>query len=57
MYSEYRQRTEQSLPFTMREVEDCIFVDDHKMISLELIFYQNDAKYYSLEKIDPKEGD
>ena len=32
------------------QVEDVMFVDDHTMVSLELIFYQKDAKYSSLEK-------
>ena len=38
------------MPFTMMQVEDTMFVDDHTMISLEFIFYQKDAKYSLLKK-------
>ena len=45
----YRRRTEESLPYTMMQVEDTMFVDDHTMISLEFIFYQKDGKHSFLQ--------
>ena len=46
---DYRKRNEFSYPYTMMQVEDVMFIDDKKMVSLEYIFYQKDAEYSLLE--------
>jgi hypothetical protein len=54
MLANYRKHTEASCPYTILQVEDAMFIDQGKAISLEYIFYQKDGEYVSLEekKID-----
>ena len=48
MLKDYRLRTEFSFPYTMMQVEDVMFVDDHTMVSLEFVFYQKDGNYSAM---------
>lgn len=50
MLTDYRERTEASCPYTIMQVEDVMFIDQKKAISLEYIFYQKDGNYVSLEQ-------
>ena len=51
--NDYRKRSEYNLPYTMQAVEDVMFIDATKLVSLESIFYQtNETAKYS--KIEPK---
>ena len=42
---EYRERTEFSMPYTIMQVEDVIFVNEKKVIALEYIFYSKKGNY------------
>ena len=57
MFQEYRARTEFSLPYTIMTMEDVIFVDETKLVSLEYIFYQGDGAYSSLQETEYIEGE
>ena len=45
---EYRERNEFSLPYTIMQIEDVMFIDEKKMVALEYIFYQKKSKYSRL---------
>ena len=50
MLINHKQRTEKSLPFTLHNVEDVIFIDGRHLISLEYIYYQKrDGNYFSIK--------
>lgn len=49
MLTEHRQRTETNLPFTIQQVEDVMFVDERRLVSLEYIFYQKDGEYRKIK--------
>ena len=36
---DFRDRTEATLPYTIQQVEDVMFVDDNVVVALEYIFY------------------
>ena len=57
MFQEYRARTEFSLAYTIMTMEDVIFVDETKLVSLEYIFYQGDGAYSSLQETEYIEGE
>ena len=35
----HRKRTEFSVPYTMMQIEDVIFVNEKRLVALEYIFY------------------
>jgi len=47
---DHAKRTEISLPFTIQQIGDAMFVDEKRMIALEYILYQKDGDYYRLKK-------
>jgi hypothetical protein len=56
----FRLRTEKSLSYTNFFIEDVIFIDRKRVVSLEYIFYQKDSKYYKVSPVpknDPKASD
>ena len=49
--TKFRDRTEFSLPYTVLQIEDVMFIDQQRLVSLEYIFYQTgDARYSKLRK-------
>ena len=50
MLQEYRNRTEFSVPYTIMQVEDVIFVNEKKLIALEYIFYNKEGNYSKIVK-------
>jgi len=53
----YRKRTETKIPYTIQQIEDVMFIDEKKVVSLEYIFYSKykDARYHRLKKV-PKDS-
>ena len=45
LLKEYRDRTEFSLPYTIMQAEDVMFVDSKRAVTLEYIFYQREGRY------------
>lgn len=45
----HRNRTETTFPFTVQQVEDCLFVDEKTVVALEYILYQKDEDYRLLK--------
>ena len=39
MLLNYRSRTEKYVPFTNMQVEDVMFINDKRVVSLEYVFY------------------
>ena len=48
MLQDHKDRTEKSLPYTLISVEDVMFIDERYLVSLECIYYQDDANYRKL---------
>ena len=48
MLQDYRNRTECSVPYTIMQVEDVMFVNKRKMIALEYIYYNMNGQYSQL---------
>ena len=55
MLSEYRERTEFNVPFTISECEDGIFVGEHRLITLDYTFYQDDGIYSTINEKKPED--
>ena len=51
MFQEYRDRTEANLPYTIITIEDVIFINERKLVSLEQIYFQPDGKYNNIEEV------
>lgn len=47
-----KKRTENNLPFTLTQVEDCMYLDQYNILALEYHYYQNDCKYTHLAQCD-----
>lgn len=45
----YKKRTTSSLPYTLTQVEDAMFLDQYHIVTLEYHYYQNDCKYSTLD--------
>ena len=56
MYKEYKDRTEFSLPYTMARMQDAMFLDEHRLVTLEHIFYSQDGAYTKLIRNDKDKG-
>ena len=41
MLAKYRERTEHSMPYTIMQTEDVMFLDSKRAVALEYIYYQN----------------
>lgn len=52
--TKYRERTESKLPYTIQQIEDVMFIDEKKIVSLEYITYTNkkDGRYHRLRKMN-----
>lgn len=50
LLQEHKDRTERSLPFTLQQVEDVVFVDHNYIVALEYIYYQDNGNYVELEE-------
>ena len=53
MFKEYRSRTEMSAPHIYISVEDTMFLDNNRLVSLECVYYtKDDAKVTNLNLKD-----
>lgn len=50
LLEEHINNTEKSLPFTIQQVEDAMFITQDTVISLQYIFYQKKGNYRQLEE-------
>ena len=46
----YKERTEMTLPYTVTQVEDSMYLNQQYIVTLEYHYYQNDCVYNTLEK-------
>ena len=53
MLQEYRDRTEFNVPYTISQCEDGIFVGEHRLITLDYTFYQDDGRYSTINTQKP----
>ena len=56
-FKEHIHRTEKVIPFTLTQVEDAMYLDQHTVATLELHYYQNCCKYIKLEQCDEYEDE
>ena len=51
LLQKYRDRTEASIPYTIMQVEDVMFIDEKHVVALEYIFYNKQGNYTKIKKV------
>ena len=49
LLQKYRDRTEFSIPYTIMQVEDVMFINEKTIVALEYIFYNQKGKYSKIK--------